>query len=988
MILRRGFEFAPGYRLQEYIGKGQFGEVWRASGPGGVTLAAKFINLEDSSGQKEYTAIKRIKSIRQANLMQITGIWQLDYEGVVLPEPPDELEETLTNLDLDSIDAHSGFVTNPGPKASLLVVGMLLGDVSLEKYVPKRNDPNPPAPVAPGDLLRYMEGTARGLDFLNAPKHDFGSGLVSLQHCDIKPANIVLIGDSAVICDFGLARVLKRSEATMTAAAGTPAYMSPEAINGKPSCNSDQYSLAVTYYHLRTGRLPLEDGSVHKVLQTHLSGTLNFSRVPVIEREILERATHKDWRERYPSNSAFVDAIRVALTEQGLNTVGEGAGPAYGGVAVKPKRQSDGSGPIGLDTLDSEDLTDAFVQQSKGGSPIITSSSIAKTDDQMPGQVATEFLGRPNHRGPSGDVDDTFNFGSQLDAAQAAAKPQSQSYGLLPESLGSDAVELAKKPTDQAPRPTTWRKPGWWVGGGIAGLAILALTLPFLGGNSQQQPDTPGTIPDIGEVDSGTGETNPFEQSKSLIAADSLTPEQRLQAIGLFREATKADPKWLTVQPELSLDQHGGEIEWLKPIGSPMGYLTTGYDSDVRWWTWAADGTEPAQTIAGISSTAMTLRSTVIAKADNNIAFPQSVLLSGNKRSLIVGARDRVSIWELSPLKSTGFDAFPVPHAASWSFDAEVLTLTAHPERSDRIVVSLDDKAAIVVDTAKTVSSEAIIASTDLLDVAAEIRFVGSGDHLVVRQEGGDVVVYDWDEFESNRRDQSSAKATHTGIARSWVIEVPPVLPSGSSMSANLFCEGNDSGIVSVHQVFGDEPQVERVFVDDDSLQHGITTMTSIWKGADSLMLASGTEQGAVAVHVIERRDADRSAGVTFPLRAASTKPLSMTDESNNVGSPVRCLAFSSDGDWLAAGVGNEVWVACLSDIEPKMAVFPMIGESIDSLLIDTDHDRLVAGCGDGSLVTLDWSHCRLRAVAGPVRVDVPETTPKVTPPSGKLAWR
>lgn len=990
MILRRGYEFAPGYRLQEYIGKGQFGEVWRASGPGGVTLAAKFINLEDSSGQKEYAAIKRIKSIRQANLMQITGIWQLDYEGVVLPEPPDELEETFTNLDLDSIDSdsrdNSGFVINPGPKASLLVVGMLLGDVSLEKYVPKRNDPNPPAPVAPGDLLRYLEGTARGLDFLNAPKHDFGSGLVSLQHCDIKPANIVLIGDSAVICDFGLARVLKRSEATMTSAAGTPAYMSPEAINGKPSCNSDQYSLAVTYYHLRTGRLPLEDGSVHKVLQTHLSGTLNFSRVAAIERDILERATHKEWRERYPSNSAFVDAIRVALTEQGLNMVGDGAGPAYGGSAVKPKRRPDGSGVVGLDTLDSEDLTDAFIKESKGGSPIITGSSIPTSNNEMPGQAATEFLGQPE---PNGDVDDTFNFDSQLDAAQELSSSQPKSFGLLPESIGSGKVELAGKPSDHPSSQSRWRKPGWLMGGGIAGLAILAFALPLMPSDSEPRPVTGGEVTSGGEGDIEDEATSLFAQSMALIATDALTPEQRQQAIRQFRAAAQTDPTLMTVNPELSLDQHGGEVEVLIPIGSPMGYLTTGYDQDVRWWTWAAAPIEQKQTPLDQTSVGMTLRSTVIAKAAHNVTYAENVRFSADGQTLFVGAKDRVSAWDLGPLGSTDREALPITPAATWTFVADVLALAAHPNHPDRIVASLDGPTAVVVNSSKKTDSEAIMATTDMSDWAKQLRFVGSGEHLIVRQEGGDVVVYDWTELENNRRDRSATKVIQTGIATARDIEVPPVLANDSTMSPDLFCVGTDSGIVSVYQVFGDVPQVERVLVDDDSLEHGITAMTSSWKNADSLMLASGTEQGTVAVHVIQPRDADRSEVVATPLQAGPAMILSMTsDDEGNLGSPVRCLAFSRDGDWLVAGVGDEVWVASLSQVETKMAVFPVTGESVDSVLIDTDHDRVVVGCGDGSLAMLNWSHCRLCAIAGPVRVDMPESAPEQSPPSGKLARR
>ena len=55
------------------------------------------------------------------------------------------------------------------------------------------------------ELLRYMEEAAKGIDFLNSPRHDLGEGPVAIQHCDIKPANIMLTGDSVMICDFGVA---------------------------------------------------------------------------------------------------------------------------------------------------------------------------------------------------------------------------------------------------------------------------------------------------------------------------------------------------------------------------------------------------------------------------------------------------------------------------------------------------------------------------------------------------------------------------------------------------------------------------------------------------------------------------------------------------------------------------------------------------------------------------------------------------------------
>ena len=325
--LRTGYQFTPGYRLQSFLGRGQFGEVWKAAGPGGVGLALKFISLADEAGlgQKEYAAIQRVKQIQHANLMLIAGIWRLDHHGEVIEDEP-ELDVDSTELFTGNLSAVADVESTSGPIPSTLVVAMPLASRSLESFLPSSgqsssvSDPsftaNPAAKswgVPPDDLIKYFEGIARGLDFLNSPVHDFGGPPVSLQHCDIKPANLVLIADSAVICDFGLARILNRNQATATGPAGTPAYMSPETIEGKPSRTSDQYSLAVTYYHLRTGTLPLQGNTLTQIFKAHALGELNFDLVEVKEANILRRATALDWQQRYETNSQLVGELRDAI---------------------------------------------------------------------------------------------------------------------------------------------------------------------------------------------------------------------------------------------------------------------------------------------------------------------------------------------------------------------------------------------------------------------------------------------------------------------------------------------------------------------------------------------------------------------------------------------------------------------------------------------------------------------------------------------------
>ena len=83
---RPGDEPIPGYRLERFLGRGNFGEVWRARAPGGTTAALKFLDLSGKNGLREFRGIKRVKGIKHANLMPITAIWMLDEDGKLLDD--------------------------------------------------------------------------------------------------------------------------------------------------------------------------------------------------------------------------------------------------------------------------------------------------------------------------------------------------------------------------------------------------------------------------------------------------------------------------------------------------------------------------------------------------------------------------------------------------------------------------------------------------------------------------------------------------------------------------------------------------------------------------------------------------------------------------------------------------------------------------------------------------------------------------------------
>jgi serine/threonine-protein kinase len=105
-------------------------------------------------------------------------------------------------------------------------------------------------PVTIDEVERLAPQLVRGLAALHA------AGIV---HRDFKTANIIATHDRAVLTDFGLARSID-AEPQLTLESsllGTPAYMSPEQVEGRPATPaSDIYALGVTLFELLTGTLP------------------------------------------------------------------------------------------------------------------------------------------------------------------------------------------------------------------------------------------------------------------------------------------------------------------------------------------------------------------------------------------------------------------------------------------------------------------------------------------------------------------------------------------------------------------------------------------------------------------------------------------------------------------------------------------------------------------------------------------------------------
>ena len=94
----------------------------------------------------------------------------------------------------------------------------------------------------------------------------------------------------------------------------TMAYAAPELFPNRVTRRTDQYSLALTYYRLRTGKLPFADGSGPiQIMQAHATGTLDFAAVPSAEQAVLKRACAVEPDQRFPSCGDFVAALEAAV---------------------------------------------------------------------------------------------------------------------------------------------------------------------------------------------------------------------------------------------------------------------------------------------------------------------------------------------------------------------------------------------------------------------------------------------------------------------------------------------------------------------------------------------------------------------------------------------------------------------------------------------------------------------------------------------------
>jgi serine/threonine protein kinase len=261
--------------------------VWEAVDGQGDRIAVKFMASRNSTTSvKEMRIIQAIQKLTHRYLLRVRDVWSIPNYIVVAMELAD-------GSLLDILDLYQAEYNSPLP--AVLTVG-------------------------------YLKQAAQALDFMNARRHSFeGRAGVGFMHCDIKPSNLLVMGETVKVADFGLCTPMVPLQTTY-GRAGTLDFAAPEVHRGGLSDTSDQYSLAVSYYHLRTGKFPFPPppGGFERAY-SYNRPTPDLSRLPTVEGRAIERALDLEPTNRWPNCTSMINALAAAINAPEMLTVSGGS---------------------------------------------------------------------------------------------------------------------------------------------------------------------------------------------------------------------------------------------------------------------------------------------------------------------------------------------------------------------------------------------------------------------------------------------------------------------------------------------------------------------------------------------------------------------------------------------------------------------------------------------------------------------------------------
>ncbi len=281
-----------GYHLQQRLGGGGYGEVWRTIGPGGLHKAVKILHgrYDGPEADTELKSLERMRELRHPFLLSVERIEIVNRRLIIVTELAEgSLEQSFRETQRQG-----------------------------QKGIPRDT------------LLDYLRDAADALDFMHQ-RH-------GLQHLDIKPGNLLLQGGHVKVADFGLIKDLRHACASMIKGF-TPLYAPPELFEAHPHENSDQYSLAIVYQVMLTGTPPFAGRNTTQLMSQHLSSPPDLTPLAPSDRPALARALSKNPRARFATCRQFLDHLArrgTSLARQRPSRAATPAAPPSGDAAFIP----------------------------------------------------------------------------------------------------------------------------------------------------------------------------------------------------------------------------------------------------------------------------------------------------------------------------------------------------------------------------------------------------------------------------------------------------------------------------------------------------------------------------------------------------------------------------------------------------------------------------------------------------------------------------
>jgi serine/threonine protein kinase len=254
------------YRIEQQLGRGGFGAVYRAWDVNLTRLCAVKENLAITpEAQRQFTReATLLANLSHSNLPRVIDHFIIPGEGQYLV--------------MDFIEGED------------------LASVLTEKEI-----------IPVDQAIEWVTQVCGALEYLHAQTPP-------VLHRDIKPANIrITPKGQAVLVDFGLVKVYDQHlKTTIGARAITPGYAPPEQYGqGKTDERTDIYALGATLYNLVTGREPLE--SVARMAGEHQETAYRINpQVPLIVSDVIERALALEPGMRFQSAKEFQTALKTA----------------------------------------------------------------------------------------------------------------------------------------------------------------------------------------------------------------------------------------------------------------------------------------------------------------------------------------------------------------------------------------------------------------------------------------------------------------------------------------------------------------------------------------------------------------------------------------------------------------------------------------------------------------------------------------------------